>query len=128
MATASGRWSGHRSPLFVDPRDRPEPGVRVKLIGRFRFPRSAARCIGFGTTLTLCQLFWIVQSQSDIVIAGRQLHHRTNLGLYSEALFLDADFHRALPAAAERGGLPRLCRAEQHAANRWARRSFDARA
>lgn len=49
--------------------------------------RGARDIVGFGTALTLCQLFWIVQSQSDIVIAGRMLdpHH---LGLYSESLFL----------------------------------------
>lgn len=49
--------------------------------------RGAGDVIGFGTALTVCQLFWIVQSQSDIVIAGRAFdpHH---LGLYSESLFL----------------------------------------
>jgi O-antigen/teichoic acid export membrane protein len=47
--------------------------------------------IGFGSALVLCQFFWVVQSQSDILIAGRQFdpHH---LGLYSEALFLTLIF------------------------------------
>ena len=49
--------------------------------------KGAGRMIGFGGALTLCQLFWIIQSQSDIFIAGRvfSIH---DLGLYSEALFL----------------------------------------
>ena len=43
--------------------------------------------ITFGGALTLCQLFWIIQSQSDIFIAGR-VFSVYELGLYSEALFL----------------------------------------
>lgn len=49
--------------------------------------RGAGKLIGFGGTLTLCQLFWIIQSQSDIFIAGRSFETH-QLGLYSEALFL----------------------------------------
>lgn len=71
--------------------------------------RGARDIIGFGSALTLCQLFWIVQSQSDIFIAGRNFspHH---LGLYSEALFFTLIFtgrflpplnEVALPAYAE---------------------------
>jgi O-antigen/teichoic acid export membrane protein len=45
----------------------------------------------FGTAFTLSQLFWIVQSQSDIVIAGRAFEPH-QLGLYSEALFLTLIF------------------------------------
>ncbi|MEL7232398.1 MAG: lipopolysaccharide biosynthesis protein, partial [Pseudomonadota bacterium] len=59
-------------------------GLRVKPIFD---PRGAWDLVTFGGTLTLCQLFWIVQSQSDIVIAGRLLP-TYDLGLYSEALFL----------------------------------------
>ena len=50
-------------------------------------PRGAWDLVTFGGTLTLCQLFWIIQSQSDIVIAGRLLP-TYDLGLYAEALFL----------------------------------------
>ena len=50
-------------------------------------PRGAWDLVTFGGTLTLCQLFWIIQSQTDIVIAGRLLS-TYDLGLYSEALFL----------------------------------------
>ena len=49
--------------------------------------RGAGDLVTFGGTLTLCQLFWIIQSQSDIVIAGRTMDTH-DLGLYSEALFL----------------------------------------
>jgi O-antigen/teichoic acid export membrane protein len=48
--------------------------------------RGARDIVGFGTALTLCQLFWIIQSQADIVIAGRSFTPHA-LGLYSEALF-----------------------------------------
>lgn len=50
-------------------------------------PRGAWDLVTFGGTLTICQLFWIIQSQSDIVIAGRLLP-TYDLGLYSEALFV----------------------------------------
>ena len=49
--------------------------------------RGAGDLIGFGGALTICQLFWIIQSQSDIFIAGRSFDVH-DLGLYSEALFL----------------------------------------
>ena len=39
----------------------------------------------------LCQFFWIIQSQADIFIAGRQLDPHM-LGLYAEALFLTQIF------------------------------------
>ena len=49
--------------------------------------RGSGDILTFGTAMTLGQLFWIVQSQSDIAIAGRHfLPHE--LGLYSESLFL----------------------------------------
>lgn len=50
-------------------------------------PRGAWDLVTFGGTLTLCQLFWIIQSQSDIVIAGPMMT-TYDLGLYSQALFL----------------------------------------
>ncbi|WP_336985734.1 lipopolysaccharide biosynthesis protein [Altererythrobacter aquiaggeris] len=53
--------------------------------------RGARDIISFGGALTLCQLFWIVQSQSDIFIAGRAFSPH-DLGLYSEALFLTLIF------------------------------------
>lgn len=53
--------------------------------------RGAGKTLGFGATLTLCQMCWIIQSQSDIVIAGRQFTTH-NLGIYSEALFLTLIF------------------------------------
>ncbi|WP_188643587.1 lipopolysaccharide biosynthesis protein [Tsuneonella deserti] len=49
--------------------------------------RGAGDLVSFGGALTICQFLWIVQSQSDIVIAGRSFAAH-ELGLYSEALFL----------------------------------------
>ena len=48
---------------------------------------GAGDLVTFGGALTICQFLWIVQSQSDIVIAGRAFDPH-ELGLYSEALFL----------------------------------------
>lgn len=50
-------------------------------------PRGAWDLVTYGGTLTLCQLFWIIQSQSDVAIAGRLLDTH-DLGLYTQALFL----------------------------------------
>ncbi len=49
--------------------------------------RGAGDLVTFGGALTICQFLWIVQSQSDIVIAGRSFGAH-ELGLYAEALFL----------------------------------------
>lgn len=49
--------------------------------------RGAGDIVTFGGALTLCQLLWIMQSQSDIFIAGRQFSTH-ELGIYAEALFL----------------------------------------
>ncbi len=49
--------------------------------------RGAWDIISFGGALTLCQLLWIVQSQSDIFIAGR-VFSAYDVGIYSTALFL----------------------------------------
>lgn len=49
--------------------------------------RGAGDILRFGSALMLSQLFWIVQSQADIVIAGRAFSTH-ELGLYSEALFV----------------------------------------
>ncbi len=53
--------------------------------------RGAGNVLTFGSALVACQFFWVVQSQSDIVIAGPNFdpHH---LGLYTEALFLTLIF------------------------------------
>jgi O-antigen/teichoic acid export membrane protein len=59
-------------------------GRLVKPIFDFRGSRDI---IGFGTAFTLSQLFWVVQSQSDIFIAGGRFSPH-DLGLYSESLFL----------------------------------------
>ncbi|WP_136162382.1 lipopolysaccharide biosynthesis protein [Sphingomonas flavalba] len=56
----------------------------------FRFA-GAGRTFGYGGALLLSQLFWIVQTQADVLIAGRVLDPHT-LGLYAEALFLSLIF------------------------------------
>lgn len=52
----------------------------------FRF-KGAREIAEFGGILTVAQFFWFVQSQSDIVIAGRVLDTH-DLGTYTTGLFL----------------------------------------
>ncbi|UNU44149.1 lipopolysaccharide biosynthesis protein [Sphingopyxis sp. YF1] len=49
--------------------------------------RGCGQIVGFGSAVLFSQLFWLVQSQSDIFIAGRRFEPHA-LGLYAEALFL----------------------------------------
>ena len=56
----------------------------------FRFTELSG-VLGFGGALLAAQFFWIIQSQADIVIAGRSLNPH-DLGLYAEALFLTLIF------------------------------------
>ena len=49
--------------------------------------RGCGQIIGFGSAVLFSQFFWLVQSQSDIFIAGRRFEPHA-LGLYAEALFL----------------------------------------
>ncbi len=49
--------------------------------------RGCGQIIGFGSAILFSQLFWLVQSQSDIFIAGGRFEPHA-LGLYAEALFL----------------------------------------
>ncbi|MFZ1744218.1 MAG: lipopolysaccharide biosynthesis protein [Pontixanthobacter sp.] len=60
--------------------------ARLLVWPSFNF-RGAGDIVSFGSALTLCQLLWIVQSQSDIFIAGRSFSTH-ELGIYAEALFL----------------------------------------
>ncbi|WP_296719001.1 lipopolysaccharide biosynthesis protein [Erythrobacter sp.] len=52
----------------------------------FRFT-GAGHIAGFGGVMTATQLFWFVQSQADVMIAGRVLDPHT-LGVYTTGLFL----------------------------------------
>ncbi|MCX9148853.1 lipopolysaccharide biosynthesis protein [Erythrobacter sp. WG] len=52
----------------------------------FRF-EGAGHIAGFGGVMTATQLFWFVQSQSDVMIAGRVLDPH-DLGVYTTGLFL----------------------------------------
>lgn len=52
----------------------------------FRFS-GAGHIAGFGGVMTATQLFWFVQSQADVMIAGRVLDPH-DLGVYTTGLFL----------------------------------------
>ncbi len=52
----------------------------------FRFA-GAGHIAGFGGMMTVTQLFWFIQSQADVMIAGRMLAPHW-LGVYTTALFL----------------------------------------
>ena len=52
----------------------------------FRF-KGAGHIAGFGGVMTATQLFWFVQSQADVMIAGRVLDTHT-LGVYTTGLFI----------------------------------------
>ncbi|PZU59040.1 MAG: lipopolysaccharide biosynthesis protein [Sphingobium sp.] len=53
--------------------------------------RGTGAMVAFGASLLGSQLFWLIQSQADIFIAGRVLSPHA-LGLYAEALFLTQIF------------------------------------
>lgn len=59
---------------------------RAPIRPSFRFS-GAGHIAGFGGVMTATQLFWFVQSQSDVMIAGRVLDPHS-LGVYSTGLFL----------------------------------------
>lgn len=60
--------------------------ARLWIMPRFDF-RGMRATVAFGGALTLCQILWVVQSQSDIAIAGGRFDPY-HVGLYFEALFL----------------------------------------
>ncbi|GLI99744.1 lipopolysaccharide biosynthesis protein [Sphingobium sp. BS19] len=64
--------------------------TRFLPVPSFNF-RGTGAMVAFGASLLGSQLFWIVQSQADIFIAGRVLSPHA-LGLYAEALFLTQIF------------------------------------
>ncbi len=64
--------------------------VKFYILPTFNF-KGAGAMFGFGATLLASHLFWTIQSQSDIFIAGRYLDPH-ELGLYAEALFLTTIF------------------------------------
>tara|TARA_R110000787_G_scaffold117206_1_gene227756 strand:+ start:168 stop:1679 length:1512 start_codon:yes stop_codon:yes gene_type:complete len=64
--------------------------VKFYILPTFNFTGAGAM-FGFGATLLASHLFWTIQSQSDIFIAGRHLDPH-DLGLYAEALFLTTIF------------------------------------
>lgn len=50
-------------------------------------PRGAGHLFTYGFAVLASQFFWLIQTQSDVVIAGRQLPLEM-LGLYTTALFM----------------------------------------
>jgi len=60
--------------------------ARTPVIPIFRF-EGAGHIAGFGGVMTMTQLFWFVQSQADVMIAGRVLDTH-DLGVYTTGLFL----------------------------------------
>ncbi|TKD51851.1 lipopolysaccharide biosynthesis protein [Sphingomonas baiyangensis] len=65
-------------------------GARSLMWPSFDF-RGAGEVMRFGGLMAAAQLFWFVQSQADIFIAGRSLPAHT-LGIYTTALFLTQIF------------------------------------
>jgi O-antigen/teichoic acid export membrane protein len=64
--------------------------ARLTMMPSFNFT-GAGGVLRFGSALVLCQFLWVIQSQSDVVIAGRWLstpNMTHQIGLYSEALFM----------------------------------------
>lgn len=60
--------------------------ARAPIRPSFRFA-GAGHIAGFGGVMTATQIFWFIQSQADVMIAGRVLDPHT-LGVYSTGLFL----------------------------------------
>lgn len=60
--------------------------ARAPIRPTFRFA-GAGHIAGFGGVMTATQLFWFVQSQADVMIAGRVLDPHS-LGVYTTGLFL----------------------------------------
>ena len=60
--------------------------ARLLVWPSFNF-KGCGQIVGFGSAVLFSQLFWLVQSQSDIFIAGARFDAHA-LGLYAEALFL----------------------------------------
>ena len=60
--------------------------ARLFILPSFNF-RGAGATLKFGLAMMGSHLFWVVQSQSDIFIAGRRFDAH-DVGLYAEALFL----------------------------------------
>jgi O-antigen/teichoic acid export membrane protein len=60
--------------------------ARAPIRPSFRFT-GAGHIAGFGGVMTATQVFWFVQSQADVMIAGRVLDPHS-LGVYTTGLFL----------------------------------------
>ncbi|BBB14172.1 lipopolysaccharide biosynthesis protein [Sphingopyxis sp. FD7] len=81
--------------------------------------RGCGQIIGFGSAVLFSQLFWLVQSQSDIFIAGARFEAHA-LGLYAEALFLAQIFMAKFVPPLNEVAFPAYARIKKDAAAvRW---------
>lgn len=81
--------------------------------------RGCGQIIGFGSAVLASSFFWLVQSQSDIFIAGRRFDPHA-LGLYAEALFLTQIFVSRFMAPINEVAFPAYARIQNDgAAVRW---------
>ncbi|MFA5968159.1 MAG: lipopolysaccharide biosynthesis protein [Sphingomonas sp.] len=60
--------------------------ARLLVLPSFDF-RGSGAIVRFGGAMLLSSLFWLIQTQADVVIGGRMMNAHM-LGLYTEALFL----------------------------------------
>lgn len=81
--------------------------------------RGCGQIIGFGSAMLFTQFFWLVQSQSDVFIAGGRFEPHA-LGLYAEALFLAQIFMAKFVPPLNEVAFPAYARIkDDRAAVRW---------
>ncbi|OHD07113.1 lipopolysaccharide biosynthesis protein [Sphingopyxis sp. RIFCSPHIGHO2_12_FULL_65_19] len=92
--------------------------ARLLVWPSFNF-KGCGQIIGFGSAVLFSQLFWLVQSQSDIFIAGARFDAHA-LGLYAEALFLAQIFMAKFVPPLNEVAFPAYARIKKDAAAvRW---------
>jgi len=92
--------------------------ARLLVWPSFNF-KGCGQIVGFGSAVLFSQLFWLVQSQSDIFIAGARFDAHA-LGLYAEALFLAQIFMAKFVPPLNEVAFPAYARIKRDAAAvRW---------
>ena len=92
--------------------------ARLLVWPSFNF-KGCGQIVGFGSAVLFSQLFWLVQSQSDIFIAGARFDAHA-LGLYAEALFLAQIFMAKFVPPLNEVAFPAYARIKKDAAAvRW---------
>ncbi|APG63797.1 hypothetical protein LPB140_10765 [Sphingorhabdus lutea] len=64
--------------------------TKMRVLPIFNFS-GAGKMLKFGGAIMISQGFWIVQSQADIIVAGRALSPH-DLGIYTQAMFITTIF------------------------------------